>query len=226
VGEIDLYYELVGDGPPVVLIPGLGADVATFEPIIHGLAPRCRVLVFDPRGAGRSDKPDIPYSIGMLADDTAGLMETVGQPASTVVGVSMGGRVALELALRHPERVERLVLVSTAARSAPYRRSRLPWVVVDTLRHRPKPPGDDLPPSHQRQLAASRSYDGSARLGDVHVPALILHGRGDRVIPYSLGREMFEGLAGSQLVTVQGGHLVFMVRRRRQLLDAIVSFVD
>src|SRR5579864_2752684 len=203
VGGIDLYCELVGTGRPVVLIPGLGAGGQSFEGVTRRLVPSCRVLTFDPRGAGRSDKPDGPYSIGMFADDTAGLMEAVAMPASTIVGVSMGGRIALELALRHSERVERLVLVSTAARSAPYRRTRWPWSVMDYLRHLPTPHAP-LPPPLERQLVASRSYDCSARLGEVRVPTLILHGRGDRVIPYRLAREMHHGIAGSRLIAVSG----------------------
>ena len=69
VNDIELYYEVHGEGSPLLLIPGLGVDVNFFRGIIDDLARSCRVVVFDPRGAGRSDKPDIPYSIDGMAKD-------------------------------------------------------------------------------------------------------------------------------------------------------------
>jgi pimeloyl-ACP methyl ester carboxylesterase len=223
VSDVDLYYELIGKGAPVLLVPGLGADVGAFRTVIEGLAARCRVLAFDPRGAGQSDKPETPYSIGMLANDAAALMRAVGQPPSTVVGVSMGGRVALEMALRHDKQVRRLVLVSTGARSVPYRRSTWPLVVLDTLRGLPKP-DPPLPRALERQLEASRTYDGRSRLGEIRAPTLILHGRGDRVIPYRLARELRAGIRGSRLITVRGGHLVFMTRQSSRLVAEVLNF--
>src|SRR5258706_2229048 len=104
-----------------------------FRRIIESLAGRCRVLAFDPRGAGRSDKPDIPYSIEMMADDAAAIMHAVEMPAAHVLGFSMGGRVALDLALRHPDPVLGLILASTSARTLSSRPQRWRWVVMDVI---------------------------------------------------------------------------------------------
>src|ERR1700682_6342451 len=87
--------------------------------MINWCARPHRVLAFDTRGAARTDKPDAPYSIEMMAGDTNGLMEALGISDATVLGVSMGGRIALSLTLAHPERVARLVLVSTSAAEVP-----------------------------------------------------------------------------------------------------------
>ena len=84
------------------------------DPFQHPDAQRrFRVLTFDQRGSGLSDKPDIEYSIALLADDTAALMDHVGFAAAHVIGVSRGGTIAQELALRHPRKVRSLVLGCT-----------------------------------------------------------------------------------------------------------------
>lgn len=87
-----MYYEFHGAGDPVVLIGGLANDLSESGQLIARLARTNRVLAFDNRGAGRTDKPDIPYSIEMMAEDTAGLMRALGIGAATVLGISMEGR--------------------------------------------------------------------------------------------------------------------------------------
>src|SRR5208337_2487529 len=116
VNDINMYYEVSGEGEPLVLIAGLGTDLTVYERVIGCLSKKFRVLAFDNRGVGRTDKPDIPYSIEMMADDTAALMNAAGFRKAHVLGISMGGRVAMGLALQHPEMVRSLVLASTFAR--------------------------------------------------------------------------------------------------------------
>src|SRR2546421_5543706 len=116
VNDIQMYYEMHGDGESLVVILGLGTDVSEWDGIIRWLAEKYKVLAFDNRGAGRTDKPDIPYSIEMMAQDTEELMNALAIERASILGISMGGRIALALALRHPERVEKLILVSTSAR--------------------------------------------------------------------------------------------------------------
>jgi pimeloyl-ACP methyl ester carboxylesterase len=115
VNGITIYYEIHGEGEPLVLIAGLATDQTPYKRLIRELAKRARVIAFDNRGVGRTDKPDLPYSIDMLADDTSGLLTALGIDRANVLGISMGGRIALALAFRHPEQVKSLILVSTAA---------------------------------------------------------------------------------------------------------------
>jgi pimeloyl-ACP methyl ester carboxylesterase len=110
---IEIYYEVHGEGLPLLLIMGLGANATAWWKQIPEFSRRYRVIAFDNRGAGRSQKPHEPYSISQMADDAAALMDTLGVGTSHVFGMSLGGMIAQEYALRYPERVQALVLGGT-----------------------------------------------------------------------------------------------------------------
>lgn len=119
VRGIDLYYEIHGSGPRVLSISGTGADLRANPTRGSGpLEQHCTVLMYDQRGLGQSGKPDEPYSMAEYADDAVGLLDAIGWASCHVIGVSFGGMVAQHLALRHPERVERLVLACTSSGGA------------------------------------------------------------------------------------------------------------
>lgn len=113
VGDIDVYYEEHGSGPPLLLIMGLATDSTAWAFQLPEFARHYRAIAFDNRGVGRTSKPAGPYSIHQMADDAAGVMDALGVARAHVLGVSMGGMIAQELALRHPERVSALVLACT-----------------------------------------------------------------------------------------------------------------
>src|ERR1700691_545634 len=112
INGVGLAYELRGDGAPIVMIHGAQGDQTMFAGLAADFSANYRFVRFDQRGSGLSDKP---YSIAMLADDTAGLMDHLGISAAHVIGVSMGGMIAEELALRHPQKIRSLVLGCTTA---------------------------------------------------------------------------------------------------------------
>jgi pimeloyl-ACP methyl ester carboxylesterase len=85
-----MYYEVQGEGEPIILIAGIGTDLASHAEIIRWLSQKFKVLAFDNRGEGRTDKPKIPYTIEMMADDTAGLLRTLSITKANVIGISMG----------------------------------------------------------------------------------------------------------------------------------------
>ena len=220
-GGIDMYYEFHGTGDPVVLIGGLGNDITEAQRLIEWLARTHRVLALDNRGAGRTDKPDIPYSIEMMAADTAMLMEALDAGGATVLGISMGGKIAMELTLEHPELVTRLILVSTSAAArpdnGPTRMEMLSFLA--RLVFRGKYPQPAFAQGRQRQ--ASRAYDCTDRLDEIQVPTTIMHGRNDRIVPLHRAEEIRHGIAHSQLVTFRGGHLFFMRKERKWFLDSL-----
>ena len=114
VNGITLYYEAAGRGPAVVLIGGLGADGHFWYKQVAALVERFTVVTPDNRGAGRSDKPDGPYTTWLAADDIRGLLDALELPVTHVVGASLGGFIAQEFVLAYPERVGRLVLCCTS----------------------------------------------------------------------------------------------------------------
>ena len=110
---VDLYYERAGAGPPVLLVMGLGMNATGWWRTIPVLARSFTVLSFDNRGVGRSGRPPGPYSMAQMADDAVAVLDAAGVEAAHVYGVSLGGMIAQEIALRRPERVLGLVLAAT-----------------------------------------------------------------------------------------------------------------
>ena len=106
-------WESTGEGSPLLLIQGLGYGRWGWEPIVPGLAARHRVVSFDNRGIGGSDKPEGPYTAAQMAGDALQVLDEAGIERAHVLGASLGGMIAQELAVAAPERVDRLVLGCT-----------------------------------------------------------------------------------------------------------------
>ena len=122
---VSIHYELAGTGDALVLIGGLGVHTGEYRPLIDALARHHRVLTADNRGAGSSDKPDEPYSYGMMAADTVAAVDAGGVAGADIVAFSMGARIAIELCLAHPERVRTLTLIAGRPAGRSRRRTRL-----------------------------------------------------------------------------------------------------
>lgn len=113
---INIYYETHGAGEPLVLISGLGGDRTFWQPSIEVLSAHFQLVVFDTRGIGRTDAPQEPYSMEMFADDLAGLMDALQIHHAHILGFSMGGRIALQFALKYPGKVNELIIAGASAK--------------------------------------------------------------------------------------------------------------
>ncbi|GMA60948.1 alpha/beta hydrolase [Alicyclobacillus fastidiosus] len=220
VNALKIYYEIHGNGEPLCLIPGLNNDITDYKKIVHLLSQRFKVIVLDNRGSGRTDKPDIPYSISMMSEDVVQLLSHLGIYRAHVVGISLGGRIATELVLVHPDMVKSLILVSTYVRriESNLKSRRLNMLLrLSSL----------LGKQHHgalRQRDAARDYDATERLHEIHVPTLIVHGKKDTFAPCRFAEEMHSKIRGSRLITFAGGHM-FLFFKADQFVDAITRFL-
>ncbi|NIP39358.1 MAG: alpha/beta fold hydrolase, partial [Candidatus Dadabacteria bacterium] len=113
--DININYEVHGTGTPVVLIGGLGSHLQSWATQIPIYSEYFKVIVFDNRGMGKTDKPDTQYSIEMMADDTAALLEKLDLERASFIGKSMGGMIAQWMGIKYPQRVNKLVMGCTTA---------------------------------------------------------------------------------------------------------------
>jgi 3-oxoadipate enol-lactonase len=243
VGGRRLAYEERSPEAPhaVLLLCGIGSKRQGYYKQLPVLGEHLHTLAVDYPDVGDSDPSPGAYSIAEVADDVRGLMGELGLERASFVGISMGGFVALELALRHPEVVDRLVLcvtsaggpthVSTspeimrllmpgdaeeetgegarrvcAAVAAPGWAARHPQELdafVDIARYRPM-----SREAYLRQLAACRAHDVTDRLGDLTMPALVLHGDVDPLVPLANGVHLAEHIPDARLkVYADTGHI-------------------
>jgi 3-oxoadipate enol-lactonase len=116
VRDLKMYYEIRGKGPRLLVISGTGGDLRRSPSIFEvPIAQHFEILAYDQRGLGQTSRPDIPYTMVDYADDANALLDAVGWDRCLVMGISFGGMVAQEFALRYPQRVERLVLACTSS---------------------------------------------------------------------------------------------------------------
>lgn len=227
-----------GQGPPLLLVMGLGYGRWGWEPLVSLLAQSFRVITFDNRGIGESGHPDGPYTAADMAQDCVSVLDAAGVEKAHVAGSSLGGMISQELALAHPERVDRLILMSTTpggpeANPMPEVTTRLlaevggmePEValrrlvenalsdgasedIVDRILHHRLAKPQD-PLGWQAQAAAGLSYDGEGRAAAIRAGTLILHGRDDNVVDARNAELLGDLIPDSQVRLVSGGHLFF-----------------
>jgi 3-oxoadipate enol-lactonase len=224
VNGIQIYYEPAGSGAPLVILGGLGLDVSEMGVLTGPLSQRFRVVAVGNRGTGRSAKPPGPYSIEQMAADVVGLLGRLGLARVHVLGLSMGGRIAMAMALACPERVDRLVPVATGPRAAGARwlvRAGMAVADLPVLRGRHGQPRYAM----KAQFDATTRFDCTSRLGELRGPALILAGKSDRIAPAALAGEMHASIPGSHLVLLDGGHLAPLTTRHERVIAEVSAFL-
>ncbi len=208
-----------------MLIAGLNGEHTMFRMFIPELAKKYRVIVFDNRGVGQTDKPDIPYSISMMADDTVGLLDALEITDPYVLGVSMGGKIAMDVAIRYPHLAAKLILVSTGPKIASAKKINFSRRMMYFLLKLPLTRGSNPYYSVARQRDASAAYNCERQLYKITAPTLIIHGLRDKLALYTIAKEMRAAIKDSQMITLQGGHLSFLYHTQI-FLSAVTQFLD
>lgn len=247
IGGRRLFHQRRGAGEPLLLIMGMsGTHLSWGEPFIGDLEQDFDVVAYDHRGIGRSDPETQQFSIADLAQDAAGILDALGWDEAHVLGISMGGMIAQELALRHPERIRTLTLGCTYCGGPGS--ALAPQATIDKLsagmmsgdRELAIRNGFEVNVSHafaeadgnyetframakalpapipviMLQMQAIAGHDTSARLPQLEgVPALVIHGDEDAMLPVQNGRMIAELIPGSQLEILEGvGHMFWWER--------------
>ncbi|MEM2213892.1 MAG: alpha/beta hydrolase [Candidatus Nezhaarchaeales archaeon] len=234
VGDVNIYYEIKGEGNPLVMIMGLAGNLDWWDPkMISEFSKHFKLILFDNRGAGRSDMGQKPFSIKLFADDTVGLMDALGISKANVLGFSMGGMIAQELVLNYPERVEKLVLCSTFCGA---RRGVLPPpqpVPLDDLAENPRKVMEFMaktifteefinnnPQAFEdmiqrmlkapitkeafiQQFYAIMQFDTHDRLPQIKVPTLIVHGKKDILLPVENATILASTIPNAKLIILE-----------------------
>lgn len=236
VNDIEMYYAVHGEGEPLVMIQGLGFEISAMvtEPgksrFIDKFTQRYKVILFDMRGVGRTDKPDLPYSIGMMADDTVALMDALGIRKAHIMGTSMGSQIAQTIAATYPDRVKGLILVAGFSRvlllmrlvgflatSVPGIREKMTgWIFQQMY---PPTPG-----SFRRMSDAANRCDTRELLGRISAPTLIVNGTKDVIVPLKITQELAAGIPNARLVLVDGDHL-FAAQEPDLLVKPALAFL-
>ncbi len=223
--DLSIYYEVHGEGEPFVLILGLGSDITSYDWMIRELAQHYRVIAFDNRGAGRTDKPRGRYSIEQMTDDLEGLLDALSVTNARVLGISLGSRIAIDLSVRYPRRVRNLILVSVLARRIVEHHISLPLRMSFIVRLIPgfRPPFRQPWHAFVSQHAAALDYDSVAKSALISIPTLILHGRHDRTAAYRGAEEIERAIPGSRLVSFEGGHSFFRSDEQRAFFQEVFA---
>ena len=249
-GQKIAYYE-AGKGSVVILIHGLGADSRHWAANIDALSQNFRVMALDQIGYGQSDKPLMRYSVENFTDYLHGFLQALKIPKASLVGNSLGGWVALDFAIRHPQMVEKLVLVDaaglrpTAALKWPEggRKTLSPlnthWF-FDFMEANKEWAAMDLGPnSFERHVQNGDSYTVASsvaemitgrdfedkKLDKVKVPTLIIWGRDDGLIPLAMGEQFHKRIAGSQMMVIEGTGHIPMVGKPAEFNQAVSKFL-
>lgn len=256
-GDILIGYREYGTGHPLVMIQGYGSTMELWERhLLDPLAKHFRVIVYDLRGVGATEEGTSDFTIHQFAEDALKFMEALDLEGPFVLGWSMGGLIAQELALNHPHMVEKLILYSAHCSSLLHpptidlidqlcdltgtdtgRNMRSicllfpdPWAEENSIRVNEifdRPRGKIPVSVLNKQAATIESWNGTCdRLGDLVCPTLIVHGRKDILTPYQNSVDMAERIPDSELVIFEDSGHGLMFQEPDNFAQVIVEFLE
>jgi pimeloyl-ACP methyl ester carboxylesterase len=248
-----IYWDEQGEGEPLLLIMGLGYPSYLWHRTRPTLAARYRTIALDNRGSGRSDVPEGPYTIALMASDAAAVLDAAGVESAHVFGLSMGGMIAQEFALQYPGRVRSLILGCTAsggpnavraeaevtrilmAREMSPEEAALamrPYIYdagtpVERIEH-------DMvirrqwfprPQGFVAQLQAIIAWEAYSRLPQITAPTLVIHGETDKLVPPGNGKLIASRIPGAKLVLLPNASHIFTTDQTESAHHAILEFL-
>jgi pimeloyl-ACP methyl ester carboxylesterase len=254
INGVQLYYEVKGSGTPLLLIAGLAADSHTWQPVIKELAHHFLVITLDNRGAGRS-APSDQISIKQMADDCFSVVRHMGFSSGNLLGHGMGGLVAQNCAVRYPGIVDKLVLVSTAARNSPrnnalfsdwaasleaepalWFRNLFYWTLsrrfFDNEASVRAAVGSaieysqaQLKLSFRSQVNAVAAFDGRTKLSRITARTLVMCGKEDLLYPPDECAALAASISGASLATIDAAAHSIHVENPRAFTESIITFL-
>jgi pimeloyl-ACP methyl ester carboxylesterase len=256
VKDFEMYYEDTGKGTPLVLIHGSPGNSTQWAAVIPEMSKEVRCVSMDLRGHGKSEKPDMPYTMEVLSDDVAALLDILKINKAYICGASAGGLVALKLALAHPEKVDGLILIDAACRLpaksmqvsatlAKMRAEKGLQAYIDgelkvifspmfVRRHRDvlKKYSDSMQATDPN--TAPRVTQGYMKsppamekdLNKIKVPTLIIHGKEDEWIPVEEGELIHKGIQNSQIAVIPFSGHGVVLERPDYFTDLILYFIE
>ena len=250
VNGLKMYYEIYGQGKPLVLLHGAFNTIPmAFGMLIPELSKTRQVIALEMQGHGRTADIDRPFSFESMADDVAALLKYLKKDSADIFGYSMGGGIAWQLAIRHPEAVKKLVIASAVYKYegwAPETRAILPNITPEVFEHTPiKTDYDSLAPDRKHwtefinkmKKFITTPYDfGAEKIRAIKSPTFIIAGDGDGVLPEH-AVEMFRLRNGkymidfgpaptTQLAIYPGTSHISVMMQKDWLLSMIVPFLD
>ena len=256
VGDIKMGYRIYGDGDPLVMIMGYGGTMKLWEPgLIRALSSYFKLIVFDNRGMGNTEAGQRPFTIEQFADDTAGLMDALGIRQAHLLGWSMGAMIAEEVVLRHPGKVNKLVLYAAHCNAGLFPPS--PEVIQqltdlsgtpqeqgmrfisqlfppDWLRSHGgrikeifyRPMGNIPPETMAKQSMAIGAWKGCCeRLGEINNPTLVIAGDDDLLVPSRNARYLAANIPKAQLELYENGGHGLMFQFPEKFAEKVMDFL-
>ena len=249
-----IYWDEQGSGEPILLIMGLGYPSDAWWRTRPVLAKTFRTIALDNRGVGRSEMPQGPYPIPVMASDALAVLDAARIASAHVYGVSMGGMIAQELTLQHPERVRSLILGCTACggpnavQAAPEVRKVLmtrgslspeeaaevgiPFIYDSgTPRARidedleVRRPWFPKGEAYNAQLQGILAWESYSRLPQIEKPTLVIHGETDRLVPPGNGKLVADRIPGAKLVLLPHASHLFATDQPEASMQAIQEFL-
>ncbi len=249
VNSLNLYYEIYGKGDPVVLLHGSYMTIGmNWGELIPELAKTQQVIALEMHGHGRTNMTDAPFSYASFSNDVAGLMQHLKIPKADVIGYSLGGTVAFDFAIRYPDMVDRLVIISSVFKLDGWHEAAIevfPMITPEFLAQTPlKTEYDRLSPHPEKWTAFAKkmiAFDtvyfdlGKENIANIKSPVLIISGDNDGVDLDHLA-EMYRlvggavfadmvGLPKSRLAIIPGQSHVSLMMQTEALMDVISPFL-